>query len=122
MSIHHSLISPHTVDRICGKRVQNIHKSVNISQNGVQYNCTINKALKQTQCNESCDIDGEPVVCQVFMAIPRRKGYTCIRIVDDPTQLTPEDYIEKTFNEVVTTGCQCFATSRMVSVGRQMRT
>ena len=92
-----------SVEGHCGKSIVNIIKSYNVARDGVRYNCTIKKPLKQTLCNETCDIDA-PVVCQVHKMIDRRKGFVCIPL--DPNERN-ESY-ETTFPETVTTGCQCF--------------
>jgi hypothetical protein len=95
----------------CGKTVVNIKKTFNDTHNGIRYNCTINKPLKQTECVESCDLNGQPVVCQIYKAIKRRKGYTCVLYRDgdqqnmDNTVSTSRSTI---YNETVTTGCQCY--------------
>ena len=94
----------------CGKTVVNINKSLNETRNGIRYNCTINKPLKRTECVESCDLNGRPVVCQIYKAIRRRKGYTCVPYRDGDQEDMDDDVssFTATNNETVTTGCQCF--------------
>lgn len=89
----------------------NVNVSYNDTHNGIRYNCSINRPLKKTNCTEACDLNGQPVVCQIFKHIRRRKGYTCTAYRDgDQEELDIDHDVYNTiYEETVTTGCQCFA-------------
>ena len=88
----------------------NLNKFFNETRNGIHYNCTINRPLKRTECVDSCDLNGQPVLCQIYKSIRRRKGYTCVAYGDsehDDMDNNVSTYTT-THEEIVTTGCQCY--------------
>lgn len=97
------------VDESCGKEVRDVYKTFNLTKNGVEYNCTINRAIKQTECVDSCNINGQPVVCQIYKFIERKKRYTCVPITQTRTTMEEStNNIHPLYDEIITSGCKCF--------------
>ena len=88
---------------ICGKEVNHIVKQRNHTLNGTDYNCTMNRTLKQTECVPSCVHQNQTVQCNVKTHINRRKGYTCVPHPGQDSSLE----MKINFPEVVTSNCQC---------------
>ena len=112
LMLPHFNLCVYTVDENCGRDVINKEVQYNDTHAGLRYNCTINKPLKQTSCIPTCTISQTPVVCQVHKNIRRRKGFTCVLYRDgdqaDPFETPVEYSYSAIFEEMVTSGCQCY--------------
>lgn len=85
-----------------------LNQCFNHTVNNISYHCAIKQPLRQIQCIESCNLDGQEVVCQVSRLVTKRKGYICTAYEGQDMVDGYKESFTKKREETLSRGCDCF--------------